>query len=662
LLSQYYRSAYFFDSQVMQQFPPAYIEFQKIYRQSDSGFIHVLNEVRHNALSEKGLEILNSRYDPWFELSGNDGYIFLTTHNYQSDKINNTELSKLKSKPQIFKAIVEGDFNEKSFPAEELLELKTGAQVMFIKNDREKIKRYFNGKIGVITRFDDDAIYVQCGDDEDEIEVNVETWENIRYTVDKQTQQLEEDVIGKFMQFPLRLAWAVTIHKSQGLTFEKAVIDAGRAFAPGQVYVALSRCTTLDGIVLKSQISASGLQTDASIVEFSKRDHQEEKLRNELFRSKKTYQESLLLALFDLVTIKKQIGELKTLVKDNVAAFNHELLPWINDVESKVGEQQVVVDKFKLQLQKFFNSDELPEQHETTLQRLAAAAGYFIKQADELMETLKQSPAITDSKQHAKAYNDLLKDLFILIAEKKYLLQSCLPKFTVGQYFQNKKSFVAPAFGMNAYATAATENKKDSPHPILHKQLRELRNKICEQKNLPVYMVVSTATIDEMAEYLPQDMNEIVMIKGFGNAKAKQYGKPFLDVIKAYCEEHHLSSFIHTKKDVKKRSIKSSTKEDTKQISYNLYKEGHSVAEISKIRNFAVSTIESHLACYIERGLISVNELVRSEKIILIESYIDGEISISSIKEKLGDAVSYGEIKMVMSAKKWQHSKDNNGE
>lgn len=166
-----------------------------------------------------------------------------------------------------------------------------------------------------------------------------------------------------------------------------------------------------------------------------------------------------------------------------------------------------------------------------------------------------------------------------------------------------------------------------------------------------------------MAEYLPQDMNEIVMIKGFGSAKAKQYGKLFIDVINEYCEEYHLSSFIHTKKDIKEKRTKSSTpKADTKQITYNLYKEGHSVAEISKIRNFAISTIESHLSHYIERGLISVNELVQSEKIILIESCIDGELSISSIKEKLGDAVSYSEIKMVVSAKKWEQSNGKGNE
>ncbi|MEO8713357.1 MAG: DEAD/DEAH box helicase, partial [Parafilimonas sp.] len=310
LLSPFYKSAYFFDSQVMQQFPPVHIEFKKIYRQSDEKFIHVLNEVRHNNLSDEGNQLLNSRYDPWFELNGSDGYIFLTTHNYASDKTNAEELSKLKAKTFSFKAEVTGEFYEKSYPADEMLALKPGAQVMFIKNDKEKIKRYFNGKIGVVTKIETDKIFVQCKDDEDEIEVHKETWENIRYSVNKQTQQLDEEVIGSFTQYPLRLAWAITIHKSQGLTFEKAVIDAGRAFAPGQVYVALSRCTSLNGIVLKSQITSSGLHTDKNIIEFSEKNASEENLKKELYQSKKQYQQNLLLSLFDLTAAAKQCAEL----------------------------------------------------------------------------------------------------------------------------------------------------------------------------------------------------------------------------------------------------------------------------------------------------------------------------------------------------------------
>lgn len=661
LLSPFYKSVYFFDSYIMQQFPPVHIEFKKIYRQSDSTFINVLNEVRHNNLSDEGLQLLNSRYDPWFELDGNDGYIFLTTHNFQSDKTNITELSKLKAKTFSFKAEITGEFNEKAYPADEMLELKIGAQVMFIKNDKEKVKRYFNGKIGVISKIEDDKILVQCKNDDEPIEVHKEVWENIRYSLNPQTQKLEEEVIGTFTQFPLRLAWAITIHKSQGLTFEKAVIDAGRAFAAGQVYVALSRCTSLNGIVLKSQINALGLKTDERIIQFSEQNADEEILKQELHQSKKQYQQNLLLMLFDLTATVKQQGELIKIVDDNKAAFNADLLQWINEIENKLNALQTVAEKFKHQLHKFFEENVSLEENESLQKRLSAGADYFIKQVDEIISNIKQSPATTDSKQHAKAYNEALKDVFVLLEEKKHLLNCCLQNFSIDNYYKQKKSFVVPAFSVNAYATAS-QQKTESKHPVLHKKLRELRNKICEQKNIPIYYVAGSTTIDEMVEYLPQNLDELVKINGFGSAKAKQYGSMFLELIKTYCEEHHLTSLIDTKKPKRERKekIANEEKEDSKAISYKLFKEGNSIEEIAKLRNLAVSTIEAHLAFYVRRGIISVNELVKTEKFILIEPYtqnIDGN-PISFIKQKLGDAVSFGEIRMVLAAKEWEKMKE----
>jgi hypothetical protein len=323
---------------------------------------------------------------------------------------------------------------------------------------------------------------------------------------------------------------------------------------------------------------------------------------------------------------------------------------------------QTVADKFKTQLNKFFQSDDSPEENTQLQQRVSAAAEYFISKMDELIALIKQSPATTDSKQHAKAYNDSLKEIFTLLAEKKHLMHCCLKGFSVKNYYQHKKSFVVPAFYINAYATVS-EQKTESPHPLLHKKLRELRNKICEQKNVPVYYVAGTATIDEMAVYLPQNLDEIVKIGGFGQAKAKQYGRAFLEVILDYCKEHNLSSFIHTRQPKKERKVKtiSEEKDDTKIISYRLHQEGNSIADIARIRGLATSTIESHLAFYIRRGIISVNELVKSEKLILIEPHLENfeGNSITPLKEKLGNAISYGEIKMVLAAKEWERMKQD---
>ena len=249
ILSEFYNSPYFFDSKVILDEPPVYIEFTKIYRQSEERFINLLNQVRNNEMDESGMEILDSRFQPAFRRSKDDGYIILTTHNRKADTTNSEELQKINERTYSYTAKIEGDFSEKAYPPDEQLLLKIGAQVMFIKNDLEKVRRYFNGKIGTVTRIEDDKIFVLCKNETDEIEVKKETWENIRYSVNKTTRQMEEDVLGSFTQYPLRLAWAITIHKSQGLTFEKAIIDAGEAFAPGQVYVALSRCTSLGGMI-----------------------------------------------------------------------------------------------------------------------------------------------------------------------------------------------------------------------------------------------------------------------------------------------------------------------------------------------------------------------------------------------------------------------------
>ena len=282
ILSQYYRSPYFFDSRVVHEQPPVYIELDKIYRQNEQQFINVLNKVRNNAMDKAGFDLLESRFDPWFEQDKDDKYIVLTTHNYKADAINVEEMKRLKASSRTYQATIDGDFNDKSYPADALLQLKEGAQVMFIKNDPDK--RYFNGKIGVVTRLEDSAVFVQCKGENEEIEVKPERWDNIRYSLNNEEATLGH-VIGYFKQLPLRLAWAITIHKSQGLTFEKAVIDAGAAFAAGQVYVALSRCTSLQGIILRSPIINSALFTDERINRFAKNKNSTDQLPIELQRS-----------------------------------------------------------------------------------------------------------------------------------------------------------------------------------------------------------------------------------------------------------------------------------------------------------------------------------------------------------------------------------------
>jgi len=406
LLSEYYSKPYFFESKVIKEEPPVYIEFNKIYRQSEEQFIRLLNQVRNNELNEEGIKILDQRFNPLFRREKQDGYIVLTTHNDKARDINAIELQKLKSDLFSFKAEISGEFYDNAYPAEEILQLKIGSQVMFIKNDADKSKRYFNGKIGIVTKVEDDKIFVQCKDEPGEIEVKKEKWENIRYTLDKTTRRLNEDVLGSFIQYPLRLAWAITIHKSQGLTFEKAIVDAGEAFALGQVYVALSRCTNLSGMILQSRIRPSGLYSDNRIIEFSKGIKSANQLKGELAQSKKKYQLTTLISTFDFTSVVIEMNEILAYIKEHASSFNSETFPWIEELLSKINKLQETAAKFHLKLQSLFLQTELPEENATLRERIGAAANYFGAELQTLLRFIQRSPAVSDSRLHAKEYNE----------------------------------------------------------------------------------------------------------------------------------------------------------------------------------------------------------------------------------------------------------------
>ncbi len=265
ILKTHYETVFFFSSKALKETSYVAIELKYIFRQSDEKFINLLGKVRQNKLDKTSFDELNDSYKPGFENEEHDGYIILTTHNAKAKTINEKRLAKVTLQSRTFIAETDGDFPEYTYPTEYELELKIGAQVMFVKNDIKASKEYYNGKIGKITGFEEESVFVKCPEDEDPIEVNKLSWENIRYEINEETKEIQETVVGKFVQYPLKLAWAITIHKSQGLTFDKAIIDAQAAFAFGQVYVALSRCRTLEGMVLSSRISASSIKSDPHI-------------------------------------------------------------------------------------------------------------------------------------------------------------------------------------------------------------------------------------------------------------------------------------------------------------------------------------------------------------------------------------------------------------
>lgn len=618
LLGSYYRSLYYFSSQVILQQPPLFIEFDTIFRQTNTGFIQLLNQVRNNQLTSDSINMLHERYQPAFVAPENDTWITLTTHNYKADKINALELSKLNSTAVTLTATISGDFPEKSFPTDKELILKEGSKVMFIKNDTETVRRFYNGKIGVVQRIENDKITVQCPGDDEPVVLGKMLWENMRYFSNDTTLQIQEEVLGTFTQFPLRLAWAITIHKSQGLTFDKAIIDAGDAFAPGQVYVALSRCRSLEGLVLLSRINPGSISNQSDIVEFDKTKTPLTELEIQLTDSRNQFRHYLLSLLFDFKTGTGHLSRLKRNVEEKATSFNSETSEHINALIAQMHEIQQVADKFQHQLAQIFTSKEPNEEYLT--ERTQAAIQFFRNKINTTVETTLQSPATTDSRENARDYTDLLKSFFAFHKQKLHIFDRLQYPFTVENFFDCKNSFVVPAFDINVYATQKKQKQLQIKNAALFNELAQIRNMICEPQNLPVYVVAGTTSLAEMAEYLPQTSGELLYINGFGNAKVEKYGELFLNAIISYCKKHQLQSKMAELKAQRKPSKKAKDpaekkqKGDTHRITFELYKSGKSIGEIARERNLATSTICTHLSRYITLGDIDISRFLSVEK------------------------------------------------
>ena len=657
LLGSCYENQYFFSSLAIIEQPPVYIELKKVYRQSDQDFINLLNQVRNNEMGEEDYELLHSRWLPEFKAKKEDNFITLTTHNNKADAINIEELARLHGETFSFKATIEGEFYEKSFPADEYLNLKTGAQVMFIKNDLEKVRRYYNGKIGVVHKVEDDKIWVTCKGDfgEQLIEVKKEIWRNIKYTINNKTQQVEEQELGSFTQYPLRLAWAITIHKSQGLTFEKAIIDAGSAFAPGQVYVALSRCTSLEGIVLRSKISYSSLHSDERIVNFSTKQQNTEAQAIMLHAATKQYQQDVIIGLFDFKESERVLNDLLFWIKENNSLGN-TVYDWLTRIQQQLNVYIQHSTKFAVVLEDLFIENKLPEENELLIQRLIKAGDWFFNDLCKTKSFLLQSPAISDNRQLAKDYNEKLQKLFDHLCFQIHLLNVCRQGFSLQKYREQKALFKKELFTVNTYSGKSAYVSKDILHPELYSALKDKRNDICKEKNVPVYLVCSTQSLEQMTAYLPQTLHDLGKISGFGKIKLKQFGNEFINIIQNYCELHSLESNSADLPEKKIRIPKAKTdKPDTKKLSFDLYKSGRTLSQVAAERSLALSTIEGHLAYYIETGELNIDDLLDTEKQSSIRDIIkqSGSESLQTIKEKL-PTISYGELRWVIASEKKQ--------
>ncbi|MCC6288898.1 MAG: helix-turn-helix domain-containing protein [Chitinophagaceae bacterium] len=655
VLNEYYTSPFFFDSLAIKEQMPLMIELTKIYRQKEDSFVRLLNKVRNNVMQPEDFEDLHQRYSPAFRPSPGEKYITLTSHNNQADQINFRELNKLLAPSFTYKAKIDGDFPEHMYPAEEELKLKEGAQVMFLKNDAVS-RKYFNGKIGVIKLLEDDKIVVVS--DGEEIVVGKETWENTRYSLNRGDGKLEQEVLGTFEQFALRLAWAITIHKSQGLTFEKVMIDAGAAFSSGQVYVALSRCTSLEGIVLLSKIHAPAIMSNDNVVKGQQTLTHKGSLAERFAGARMIFTQQQLSQIFLFEEINTAFNLLLHEMKQHADKFNNEGIDLVLKIHQQFLAYKQVGEKFLGHVYTMAKDEPVIEKNELLQKRISDAAKHFDARLSALLDAVKKHPLVTERKEASTPVDEALKDLALTVYTTHYYLQYCRQSFELNAYLKHKLAFAQPRFSITSYASGKKQNFSGMANAELFETLKRWRDVVFEETALPIYMIANAETLKALSTFLPLNKKDLAKIKGFGKAKVDKYGDDIIEIISDYCEKYSLETNMHanTGEEKKEKTIteKVSTKADTKMVSFDLYKQGKSIAAIAEERKFTVQTIEGHLSHFIESGELSVNEFLPDEKqqrIIRIY-HQNKEAGLTQMKEQLPD-ISFGELRMMMAAIKY---------
>ena len=649
IINRYYDSPFFFGSRALRSTDYVTIELKHIYRQNDQLFIDLLNKVRDNHVDSDVLSELNKRYIPDFDPDSDGGYITLTTHNYQAQILNDSKLEKLPGRLHAFEAAIKDEFPEFSYPTASELVFKKGSQVMFVKNDLSRDKLFFNGKIGKIAAFEDDIIVVKCPDDEFPIRVELAEWQNMKYSLDDKTQEIVETVIGTFTQYPLKLAWAITIHKSQGLTFDKAVIDARDAFAHGQVYVALSRCRTLNGLVLSTRINKHSIIDDQAISDFVLESEKNQPGQKQLAESRKAYQLMLLTELFDFNSLKRNLNYCLKVVNEHHGSILGNPQEMLENILAGIKTDLIEVsEKFHPQVNGLLNEEIDAESNILLQERVKKASEYFSVKLEAAMKDILDGYSVeTDNKTVRKSVSEAIERLRKEGVTKLACLKAVRSGFEISKYLNIKSKSAVDIPSVKSHSKSVEDNSGIIKHPALFRQLKEWRNNKARETALPHYMILPQKTMVTLAGFMPQSLKALRQVKGMGTKKSDKFGEELLEIIVSYCKKENIEPPAET---LTEKEIPKKIKEETKKISYDLFREGKSISQIAGERKLSITTIEGHLAFYVGTGEIPIDKFVSPEITDLIASHFEGsgDLTMGPVKAALGEKVSWSDIRFVI--------------
>ena len=686
MLRHYYETPYFFASRALRETTYMTIELEKVYRQSDTFFLSLLNKIRENKADDEVLNELNKRYQRDFQPPKEEGYIRLTTHNNQAQRINDRELASLPGKAYSFRAEVKDDFPEYSYPADEVLTIKEGAQIMFLKNDVSSEKRYYNGMIGEVVTVNEMGMFVRGKDSEHEFQLLQEEWGNYKYVLNEETKEITEEIAGVFRQYPIRLAWAITIHKSQGLTFERAIIDARNSFAHGQTYVALSRCKTLDGMVLESPLRREAIISDSVVDNFTKAVERNKPGNKQLNDMQKAYFFDLLSDLFNFYSIEQAYKRLLRMMDEDLYRLFPKQLAEYKALEPHMKERIVeVARRFRNQYTRLINESEDYAGNQELQERIRSGAGYFRKELEPVRALFDKTNMPLDNRELRKQLNERLQTLDDALCIKESLLDTvCTSTFTVSDYLKQKAKVMlsleedsstsasssrVPGEKRERKERAASSRsgkvKVDVPtdilHPELYRALAEWRTEKTREANVPAYVIMQQKALMGIVNLLPDTPAALEAIPYFGTKGVEKYGLEILGIVRKYMKENQVERpevkeiFISAKehKKDKKKEEKKELKKDTKIVSYEMFCQGMSIEEIAKARDLVTGTIAGHLEQYVRSGKIKVEQVVKAENLAKIRKYLEEHeyMGMFAIKAALGDDVSYdADIKFALVA------------